>query len=159
MLPTRLNHDLDNLCELDLSVIDTAQTPPKSFKYYTEQGAAWKSPLTGDILTQAEAWLFDNPAHVSTPDPSVKRANCYICRDPDFAKMGLPLCTACRFCGGHVAADDSGCDDCGKEQLPDCTGCGRDHPDCTCGAPGVCHCDYCKAGTDLSHRKTESKQQ
>ena len=93
ILTTRLNHDLDNLCEADLSVIDTTQTPPQSFKYYTKEGAAWKSPLTGDSLTQAEAWLFDNPAHVSTPDP-----------------------------------------------------------DCTCGTPGVCHCDYCKVGTDLSHQ-------
>lgn len=39
--------------------------------------------------------------------------NCYICRDPEFALMGLPLCYACRKCtDGHVAADDTVCTVC-----------------------------------------------
>lgn len=37
---------------------------------------------------------------------------CYICNDPEFALMGLPLCQPCSDCGGHVAADDAFCDDC-----------------------------------------------
>ena len=41
--------------------------------------------------------------------------NCYICRDPEFAMYGLPLCMACPYCSGHVAADDSVCDECGKD--------------------------------------------
>lgn len=44
-----------------------------------------------------------------------KREYCYICQDPEFSMMGLPLCIACYVCGGHVAADDSVCDDCGHE--------------------------------------------
>ena len=51
-----------------------------------------------------------------TTKPVIYRDYCYICNDPEFAQMGLPLCTACRFCGGHVAADDIKCDDCKKEQ-------------------------------------------
>lgn len=45
--------------------------------------------------------------------PVVHSQNCYICRDPEFAQMGLPLCRKCPVCGGHVAADDTRCDDCG----------------------------------------------
>ena len=44
-----------------------------------------------------------------------RKRNCYICNDPEFALMGLPLCFACYVCGGHVAADDSECDDCGHD--------------------------------------------
>lgn len=43
-----------------------------------------------------------------------KRDDCYICRDPEFSLMGLPLCYACPSCKGHVPADDSRCSDCGK---------------------------------------------
>ena len=38
--------------------------------------------------------------------------HCYICRDPEFALMGLPLCFPCSKCGGHVPADDTVCTDC-----------------------------------------------
>lgn len=41
---------------------------------------------------------------------------CYICEDIEFSLMGLPLCYECKFCKGHVAADDSICDICGKDQ-------------------------------------------
>lgn len=44
-----------------------------------------------------------------------KRAGCYICEDVEFSLMGLPLCTACHKCQGHVAADDTRCDDCGHD--------------------------------------------
>jgi hypothetical protein len=30
--------------------------------------------------------------------PAVHRDGCYICEDPEFAAMGLPLCTACPAC-------------------------------------------------------------
>lgn len=42
--------------------------------------------------------------------PEVYSENCYICTDPEFALMGLPLCRKCPICGGHVAADDYMCD-------------------------------------------------
>ena len=71
--------------------------------------------MSREDLTPAEKWLYDNPNIQSTPDPSIYRASCYICRDPDYAKMGLPLCRKCTYCGGHVAADDTECDECGKD--------------------------------------------
>ena len=63
----------------------------------------------------------DDPARwlIFTPEftvPEVFNANCYICLDPEFAQMGLPLCKPCLVCGGHVAADDVECDDCGADQ-------------------------------------------
>lgn len=48
--------------------------------------------------------------------PTIFRRGCYICEDEEFALMGLPLCYPCFYCGGHVAADDVKCDDCGREQ-------------------------------------------
>lgn len=42
--------------------------------------------------------------------------SCYICRDPEFALMGLPLCYPCSHtedgvvCGAHTPADDIECD-------------------------------------------------
>lgn len=49
-----------------------------------------------------------------TTTPKIHREGCYICEDPEFAQMGLPLCNPCPVCGGHVPADDEGCDDCGE---------------------------------------------
>lgn len=44
-------------------------------------------------------------------------SSCYICRDPEFALMGLPLCYPCTHstdgvqCGAHTPADDVECDE------------------------------------------------
>jgi hypothetical protein len=46
---------------------------------------------------------------------TVYNSECYICQDPEFALMGLPLCYPCNFCGGHVPADDTVCTDCKKD--------------------------------------------
>jgi hypothetical protein len=60
----------------------------------------------------------DDPAYRLLMDPNIKstptvyKRGCYICEDPEFAQMGLPLCKPCPRCGGHVAADDVECDDC-----------------------------------------------
>jgi len=56
----------------------------------------------------------DDPAYWMLFDgvettPMVYDNTCYICRDPEFAKMGLPLCYKCLFCGAHVPADDHLC--------------------------------------------------
>lgn len=74
----------------------------------------------GILLTRTTE---DDPAyvllvdeHVTTPDLSVYREDCYICIDPEYAQMGLSLCRPCKFCGGHVSADDSECDDCEEDQ-------------------------------------------
>lgn len=56
--------------------------------------------------------LFDG--HTTTP--VVYKEGCYICEDPEFAQMGLPLCSKCFKCEGHVPADDCICDDCGEDQ-------------------------------------------
>ncbi len=62
-------------------------------------------------------WLLEqgraDPSKRSTP--TVYRAGCFICDDPEFSLMGLPLCYACVHCKGHIAADDCVCDDCGKD--------------------------------------------
>lgn len=53
-----------------------------------------------------------------TTTPTVYRNDCYICTDPEFAQMGLPLCKPwCKVCpdGGHMPADDDVCSDCGTE--------------------------------------------
>jgi len=65
------------------------------------------------------AYFLLHDGHTSTPITEIYRESCYICRDPEFAQMGLPLCYKCSKCGGHVAADDSVCDDCGHDQLED----------------------------------------
>lgn len=58
------------------------------------------------------AYVLLLDGHTSTPE--VFRANCYICTDPEFAQMGMPLCKLCEVCKtGHVPADDEECDDCG----------------------------------------------
>ncbi len=59
--------------------------------------------------------LLQNPNIFSTPNDDIYRDNCYICRDPEFAQRGMPLCKPCEACGGHVAADDTVCDDCGAD--------------------------------------------
>lgn len=66
------------------------------------------------------------------------RERCYICRDPEFALMGLPLCWACEKCGGHVAADDTRCDDCGHDHQ-------QQEPVTECENGGVvgCFCMVC----------------
>jgi len=48
--------------------------------------------------------------------PVVYSDSCYICTDPEFAQMGLPLCRECPECGGHVPADDTICDDCEADE-------------------------------------------
>ncbi len=70
---------------------------------------------TGILITITQA---NDPAYSLLRDevttiPTVYRSGCYICEDPEFAQMGLPLCRKCEKCEGHVAADDTKCDDCG----------------------------------------------
>ena len=58
---------------------------------------------------------INNPEQRSTT--TVYNKDCYICNDREFSLMGLPLCYPCRFCQGHVAADDTICSFCKKDQL------------------------------------------
>lgn len=70
---------------------------------------------------------LDDPAHVlltdgHTSSTTVHDANCYICNDPEFAQMGLPLCRKCPACKeagrglGHIPADDEQCTACGYNE-------------------------------------------
>lgn len=70
------------------------------------------------MKTDDPAYWMLKDGHTSTP--TVHRAGCYICEDPEFAQMGLPLCHPCPQCSaaegdgvGHIPADDETCDDCG----------------------------------------------
>jgi hypothetical protein len=60
------------------------------------------------------SWRMDHVQY-----PRFFKAGCYICEDIEFALMGLPLCYPCKYCQGHVAADDTICDECGKDQHDD----------------------------------------
>jgi hypothetical protein len=70
-------------------------------------------------------WMLEeglsDPSKRSTP--TVHRDGCYICDDPEFSLMGLPLCFGCHVCGEHVAADDCVCEECGHDhsEPPDIT--------------------------------------
>lgn len=74
--------------------------------------------VTGSTQMNPEdpAYFLLSSGHVSTP--RVYRESCYICCDPEYAQMGLPLCNPCPACqnagrgDGHVPADDEECDDC-----------------------------------------------
>lgn len=62
-----------------------------------EEQAAGVEPDEGTWVTKQEVY----------------REDCYICNDPEFALMGLPLCKKCPSCpDGHIPADDPICDDC-----------------------------------------------
>lgn len=62
------------------------------------------------------AYFMLSNSHTSVT--KVYREGCYICEDPEFAQMGLPLCQPCPQCqkngrgDGHISADDEECDDC-----------------------------------------------
>lgn len=50
-------------------------------------------------------------------ESQVDNSSCYICNDPEFALMGLPLCYPCVVCLGHTPADDTICDN-GHDNQP-----------------------------------------
>ena len=78
--------------------------------------------MAREDLTYFEKILYDDSY---TTTPKVYREGCYICEDPDFAQMGLPLCRTCPACieagrgNGHIAADDTQCDECGYDEYKD----------------------------------------
>lgn len=77
-------------------------------------------PPTGPLAHQQgdpAYWMLEQ----GRKDPSkrskttVHDPDCYICKDPEFSLMSLPLCYPCPVpvdgspCGRHVAADDTEC--------------------------------------------------
>lgn len=65
------------------------------------------------MLERGEMEAEETEEYIWRSKPKVYSADCYICNDPEFSLMGLPLCNPCQLCGGHVPADDEDCDDCG----------------------------------------------
>ena len=61
-----------------------------------------------DVAEGKEGWVTKT---------TVYNERCYICRDPEFALMGLPLCYPCTHvvdgvqCSQHVPAEDTVCDE------------------------------------------------
>ena len=70
------------------------------------------TPMPSDDSAQ---FLIDMPYHST---PTIYSDSCYICNDPEFAMMGMPLCFACPECNGHIAADDPDCE-CGYSAYED----------------------------------------
>lgn len=83
-------------------------------------------------LTSSQQMKSDDPAYFMLKDGHATSANvydpkCYICKDPEFAQMGLPLCQPCQKCSaieiqggappskGHIPADDTVCTVCGHD--------------------------------------------
>lgn len=94
------------------------------------------SPLPSNMAapakTVAEQELMSDDF---TSKPVVYKSNCYICRDPEFAQMGLPLCRPCRKCiesgdiergDGHIPADDTVCTVCEYDEMEDYDGTSSD---------------------------------
>lgn len=71
------------------------------------QNEAW-AVATGQISEDETTWITKT---------TVYNDRCYICRDPEFALMGLPLCKPCPVlvdgveCRAHTPADDVVCDE------------------------------------------------
>jgi hypothetical protein len=74
----------------------------------------------GNTVTQPDDLAYDllMDDFTTTPIQGLYRSSCYICRDPEYAQMGLPLCYPCPKCNGHVPADDTVCTDCGFDNHP-----------------------------------------
>jgi hypothetical protein len=72
-------------------------------------------PLGDPAYWMLEKGLRDESWRTPT-HPEIYKETCYICIDPEFALMGLPVCKPCPVlidgvpCGAHWAADDSECD-------------------------------------------------
>lgn len=66
--------------------------------------------MSKPMKTNDPAYWMLNDEFTSTPVEGIYRDNCYICTDPEFAQMGLPLCYECKVCKGHVPADDTECE-------------------------------------------------
>lgn len=81
--------------------------------YEQRYGGHWeRSPINPEIMvtvTQPSdpAYVLLSTGPATTPTTYSK--TCYICNDPEFAQMGLPLCYTCEDCGEHVAADEVVC--------------------------------------------------
>ena len=96
--------------------------PADSGIYRDRCSAKWRSSADSGVpitVTQPDDLAYRLLLDGYTTEPVVYRRGCYICEDPEFAQMGLPLCRTCGHCAGHIAADDTRCDDCGLDGRDD----------------------------------------
>ncbi len=70
----------------------------------------WTPPEAKTKPEDPAYWMLNDGIETT---PEVYSESCYICRDSEFAQMGLPLCRKCAYCGGHIPADNTICDVCG----------------------------------------------
>lgn len=70
MLPTKLSHDLDNLCEVDLSVINTVQTPlcRDPLATTTDVFDANNPPIGTSYTLGGQTWVTRDPPWRPCPD-------------------------------------------------------------------------------------------
>lgn len=95
------------------------------------------TPRMGNRPQDPAYSLLDN---VPRTKQVVYRSTCYICRDQEYARMGLPLCNPCCNCAalgnsGHIPADDGECEDCQHEICADCWDVDPMQNICTCSTP------------------------
>jgi hypothetical protein len=101
-------YELENRIAYGLSPIESVSLNSSGPAQRLTAGAVASTGKDGSDMSDVSGFTPDMPAHLY-------RDYCYICRDPEYAAMGLPLCRRCGECGGHVAADDCVCDDCGHD--------------------------------------------
>lgn len=104
--------------ELEMQELNDLAAALDDGTWADDHGTIWRMGETVPITVTRDDDLASILLHDGyTTTPEAHRRGCYICEDPEFAQMGLPLCRKCPFCGGHIAADDSRCDDCGRDEL------------------------------------------
>lgn len=75
---------------------------------------------SAQIKSNDPAYFLLKDGHKTSTN--VYDSSCYICKDPEFAQMGLPLCRKCPNCykttgkDGHIPADDTICTICGHDE-------------------------------------------
>lgn len=80
---------------------------PAAWMLHRGAAESW-AVATGQLDEKDATWVTKT---------TVYNDRCYICRDPEFALMGLPLCKPCTHaedgvvCGAHTPADDVECDE------------------------------------------------
>lgn len=96
-------YDVENGLKLD-QYGNGERVPSSPNPLKSDDPAYWMLKRGQDIQNGS----IDDPDWITTT--TVYNQNCYICKDPEFSLMGLPLCYPCSTCGAHTPADSSMCD-------------------------------------------------
>ncbi|ACH62532.1 gp75 [Mycobacterium phage Spud] len=125
LCPTPYDHQVCRAAEEIMDEDDPAPDWPKTDKCFWCGKKCDGNCLRVNHETGPRQMTPDDPAYWmlssgKTTSTTVSDPSCYICRDPEFAQMGLPLCKPCPDCtakesrdAGHVPADDEECTVCG----------------------------------------------